>query len=196
MNNEITANVCENRSVLLGVTGSIAAYKACELVREWIRSGTDVNVIMTESACEFVTPMTFQTLSQNPVSIDLFDQVEEWEPEHISLTDQADVLVIAPATANIIAKLAHGLADDALSTAALAFCGPVIIAPAMNTKMYAHPATVDNIRILRERGVQFVEPDEGDLACGYTGKGRLAPLNTILASVNTALQSNPQESTL
>jgi len=196
MNTEIQSNACNGRSVLLGVSGSIAAYKACELVREWIRAGADVNVIMTENAAEFVTPMTFQTLSQNPVSIDLFDQVEEWKPEHISLTDQADVLVIAPATANVIAKLAHGLADDALSTAALAFSGPVILAPAMNTKMYAHPATVENIRILRERGVQFVEPDEGDLACGYTGKGRLAPLESILDAVTIILKSKPSESSI
>lgn len=196
MNTEIIDNACNKRSVLLGVTGSIAAYKACELVREWIRGGADVNVILTENACEFVTPMTFQTLSQNPVSVGLFDQVDEWKPEHISLTDQADVFVIAPATANCIAKLAHGLADDALSTAALAFCGPVIIAPAMNSKMYAHPATVENMRILRERGVLFVEPDEGDLACGYTGKGRLASLSAILAAVNTALYSKPQEPTV
>jgi phosphopantothenoylcysteine decarboxylase/phosphopantothenate--cysteine ligase len=177
------------QSILLGVSGSIAAYKACELVREWIRTGADVHVIMTENACEFVTPMTFQTLSRNPVSVGLFDQIEEWKPEHISLTDRADVLVIAPATANIIAKLAHGLADDALSTAALAFAGQVIIAPAMNANMYAHPATIENLRILSQRGVQVIEPAEGDLACGYTGKGRLASLDAILAAVDGVLQS-------
>jgi phosphopantothenoylcysteine decarboxylase/phosphopantothenate--cysteine ligase len=193
MNTSQASESCTGQSILLGVSGSIAAYKACELVREWIRKGADVHVIMTENACEFVTPMTFQTLSRNPVSVGLFDQIEEWKPEHISLTDRADVLVIAPATANIIAKLAHGLADDALSTAALAFTGQVIIAPAMNAKMYAHPATVENLRILGERSVQVVEPAEGDLACGYAGKGRLAPLETILAAVDAVLQSKPRE---
>lgn len=193
MNTSHVQTTSAGRTILLGVSGSIAVYKACELVREWIRNGADVHVIMTENACEFVTPMTFQTLSRNPVSVGLFDQVEEWKPEHISLTDRSDVLVVAPATANIIAKLAHGLADDALSTAALAFTGQVIIAPAMNANMYAHPATIENLHILRGRGVQVVEPAEGDLACGYAGKGRLAPLETILAAVDAVLQSKPRE---
>ena len=187
MNASTEKNACDGASVLLGVTGSIAAYKACELVREWIRRRAAVHVIMTANACEFVTPMTFQTLSQNPVTVGLFDQIEEWSPGHISLTDRADVLVIAPATANCLAKLAHGLADDALSSAALAFNGPVVLAPAMNPRMLAHPATQANLSILRERGAVFVEPEEGQLACGYVGQGRLAALDLIIATVDAVL---------
>jgi phosphopantothenoylcysteine decarboxylase/phosphopantothenate--cysteine ligase len=178
---------CEGRTLVLGVSGSIAAYKACELVREFSTRGADVHVMLTAHACEFVTAMTFQTLSRNPVTVGLFDQIEEWQPGHISLSERADVLCIAPATANIIAKLAHGVADDALSTTALAFAGPLVIAPAMNTRMYQHPATVDNMATLRARGALVVEAEEGELACGTVGPGRLAALPAIVTAVEQAL---------
>jgi phosphopantothenoylcysteine decarboxylase/phosphopantothenate--cysteine ligase len=170
-------------TILLGVSGSIAAYKACEITRALIKRGASVHVLMTEHATAFVTPMTFQTLSRNPVTVGLFDQIEDWKPEHISLAERAQALVIAPATANVLAKLAHGLADDALSSTALAFAGPVIVAPAMNTGMYQHPATQANLQTLRARGVVIVEPDAGALACGTVGVGRMAAPDEIVAAV-------------
>ena len=176
----------KGRTVLLGVSGSIAAYKACLLVRALVTRGAAVHVLMTRNACAFVTPMTFQTLSRNPVTTSLFDQVDEWEPGHVALADKADVLVVAPATANVIAKMACGLADDALTSVALAFRGPVVVAPAMNAGMYAHPATVANLKTLRHRGVHVVEPGTGDLACG-TGPGRLADIELIIAAAAQAM---------
>jgi phosphopantothenoylcysteine decarboxylase/phosphopantothenate--cysteine ligase len=180
-------------TILLGVSGSIAAYKACELTRALIQRGAAVHVLMTPHATAFVTPMTFQTLSRNPVTVELFDQIDDWQPEHIALAARAGALVIAPATANVIAKLAHGLADDALTSTALAFNGPVIVAPAMNAGMYQHPATQANLQTLRARGVALVEPDTGELACGTVGVGRLASLAQILAAVErvTGLRSAP-----
>ncbi len=170
----------KNVNVILGVTGSIAAYKACELVREFIKHGAEVNIVMTKNACEFVTPLTFQTLSRNPVTLTFFDRTDDWKPEHISLAERADIFVVAPATANLIAKYARGIADDALTSELLAFNKKVVIAPAMNSAMYLHPATQKNIEILNSRGVIFVEPEEGELACGMTGVGRLAPLEKII----------------
>ena len=175
----------EGSTILLGVSGSIAAYKACLLVRALVTRGASVHVLMTRNACAFVTPMTFQTLSRNPVTSSLFDQVEEWEPGHVALADKADVLVVAPASANVLARLACGLADDALTSVALAFRGPVVVAPAMNAGMYAHPATVANLRTLRSRDVHVVEPGTGDLACG-SGPGRLADTEVIVAAVARA----------
>ena len=157
--------------ILLGVTGSIAAYKACELVRLFVRSGNDVRVVMSKSACEFVTPLTFQTLSRNPVGIEQFSLPAEWKPEHIAYAE-SDVVVVAPATANIIAKMAHGIADDLLSSTILATRAPVFIAPAMNDGMWDNPATQANIDILKSRGVTVIDPDAGELACGTAGKGR------------------------
>lgn len=177
------------RTVLLGVSGSIAAYKACELVRACIQRGADVHVLMTANAAAFVTPLTFQTLSRNPVTQGLYDQIEEWKPGHIALSDRADVLCIAPATANVIAKLACGLADDALTSVALAYSGPLVIAPAMNSGMYAHPATQANLAILQKRGAALVEPEHGELACGTAGAGRLAPSAAILAAIEQAVTS-------
>ena len=161
-------------TILLGVTGSIAAYKACELTRLFVKAGHDVHVIMTEAATRFVTPLTFRTLSRNPVSIDMFDAPAEWVPGHISLAERADTLVIAPCTANVIAKLAHGLADDMLTATALATRAPLVIAPAMNTGMWDNPATQANLVALASRGVTFVDAATGDLACGTSGKGRMA----------------------
>ena len=176
------------RTVVLGVTGSIAAYKACELVRLFVKDGADVHVVMTAHAREFVTPLTFQTLSRNPVQCDLFDRPDSWRPEHISLAEAADVMVVAPATANILAKMAHGLADDLLSSLLLATRAPILVAPAMNAGMYAAAATQENLAALRARGVRFVEPATGELACGTVGVGRLADPAAIFAAARGLLQ--------
>jgi phosphopantothenoylcysteine synthetase/decarboxylase len=173
--------------VVLGVTGSIAAYKAAELVRLMIKSGWEVSVIMTREAKEFVGEATFSSLSQNPVTVDMFGDYENWVPGHISLADRADVLLIAPCTANVIAKMANGLADDILTCTALAACGPVVIAPAMNVRMWEHPATKANVETLKKRGVHVVSVGSGDLACGDQGHGRLAALDVIMAAVKKAL---------
>ena len=173
----------KKRTVVLGVTGSIAAYKACELARLFVKNGDDVHVVMTEHAKAFVTPLTFCTLSRNPVADDLFGVVHEWKPGHISLAEAADLVVVAPATANILAKMAQGLADDLLSSILLATKAPVVVAPAMNTGMYENPATQANYATLKARGVAFVEPDSGELACGTVGVGRLADPAAIFAAV-------------
>lgn len=172
---------------MLGVTGSIAAYKAAELVRGMQRRGWDVSVVMTAGATRFVTPLTFQTLSRNPVGTGLFDEVDGWHPEHISYADRASVLLVAPCTANVLAKLAHGIADDLLTCTALATRAPLVIAPAMNDNMWLHPATQSNVNLLQARGVRFVAVASGELACGREGEGRLAELETIMAEVQLAL---------
>lgn len=159
--------------ILVGVTGGIAAYKSCELVRCFQRAGCRVKVVMTEHATHFVGPTTFRSLTKEPVAIDLFDAPGD-PIHHVSLSQECDMFVIAPATANILAKMAHGLADDLLSTTALAFDGPIVVAPAMNTVMYENEATQDNMETLAKRGIFFVEADEGYLACGDSGKGRMA----------------------
>lgn len=173
--------------IVLGVTGSIAAYKAAELVRLMVKAGHGVSVVMTRGAAEFVTPLTFQTLSRRPVATGLFDPVAGWEPRHISLAQLADVLVVAPCTANVAAKLAHGIADDALTATALACRAPLVVAPAMNDGMFENPATQSNLATLRGRGAVVVEPSEGELACGSRGRGRLAPLEGIMAAVEAAI---------
>jgi len=172
-----------SRTIVLGVTGSIAAYKACELTRLFVKNGDDVHVIMTDHAKEFVTPLTFRTLSRNPVQNDMFADPLEWKPGHISLAEAADVLVIAPATANIIAKMANGIADDLLSSVALATKSQIVVAPAMNAGMWENAATQDNIERLRARGVRFVAPDSGELACGTSGPGRMASPAAIFGVV-------------
>ena len=174
--------------VVLGVTGSIAVYKAAELVRLMKARTWDVWVVMTRSATEFVTELTFRTLSQHPVGIGMFEKRETWRPEHISLAERADVFVIAPCTANVLAKLAYGLADDLLTCTALSCVAPVIVAPAMNERMWDHPATKDNLRILKSRGVEIVDVDRGDLACGTQGRGRLAALTDILTAVERKIE--------
>ncbi len=177
----------KGRKIVLGVTGGIAAYKAAELVRELVRAGAQVHVIMTKSAREFIAPLTFQTLSGNPVSTELFNLVEESEIGHISLADRADVFVIAPATANIIGKIASGIADDMLSTVVMATKAPVLIAPAMNVHMWENAICQGNITRLRARGYHFVEPESGELACGYEGKGRLAEIAGIVEEIRSLL---------
>ena len=171
------------RTIVLGVTGSIAAYKACELVRLFVKNGDDVRVVMTDHAKEFVTPLTFRTLSRNPVESAMFEDPLEWKPGHISLAEAADVLVIAPATANILAKMANGIADDLLSSVALATKAPVVVAPAMNTGMWENAATQANIETLKKRGVRFVEVGDGELACGTSGPGRMAEPRAIFEAV-------------
>ena len=169
--------------IVLGVTGSIAAYKAAELVRVFVKAGHEVSVVMTAGATKFVTPLTFQTLSRRPVTTGLFEPDVVWEPNHISLAQRANVLVVAPCTANVIAKLAVGIADDALTATALACRAPLVVAPAMNDAMFEHPATQANIATLRSRGATIVEPVSGELACGTTGKGRLAAIEDIAKAV-------------
>jgi phosphopantothenoylcysteine synthetase/decarboxylase len=176
--------------IVLGVTGSIAAYKAAELVRLMIKNGWNVTVIMTKGATQFVGPITFQTLSRRPVIVDMFAEPEAWTPEHISVADRADVMVIAPCTANVIAKLAHGMADDMLSAVALANTAPLIVAPAMNVNMWDHPATQANVATLKSRGVTLVDVGVGDLACGYEGRGRMAEHGQILTCVSEALKQS------
>ena len=162
----------KKRSVLLGVTGSIAAYKAAELASLLVKQGHDVFVVMTKDARQFITPLTLQTLSKNPVT-------QSWHPGHIALADRADLLVIAPATAHIIAELAHGLAGHPLAAIALATRAPILLAPAMNGKMWEHPATKENVAMLGARGVEFIGPEAGMLACGYEGIGRLWKVDEI-----------------
>ena len=161
------------KTIVLGVTGCIAAYKSCALVREFQKAGHRVKVIMTEHATHFVDPVTFRALTHEKVAIDLFDDPSD-PIHHISLAQEADIFLIAPCTANMMAKIAHGIADDLLSTAALATTAPLVIAPAMNVHMYEAAATQDNMKALRSRDVKFIEPDAGYLACGDVGKGRLS----------------------
>ena len=170
----------KDRRILLGVTGGIAAYKAAELVRELIRQGAKVRVVMTEHACRFVTPLTFETLSGNPVSTDLFGSASNFEISHISLADFSELVILAPATANVIGKMAAGVADDLLTTVLLATTAPVLICPAMNSKMYANPVVKENIQSLLSRGHAVLEPGYGELACRYEGQGRLADVREIV----------------
>ena len=174
-------------SIVLGVTGSIAAYKAAELTRLMVREGWDVHVVMTRAATEFVTPLTFQTLSRNPVGLDMFAPPRDWKPSHVALADRADALVVAPASADAIARLALGLADDLLSATALACPAPLVVAPAMNDIMFDHPATQANLRTLAERGARIVQPGHGDLACGREGRGRMAEPAEIVAALAALL---------
>jgi phosphopantothenoylcysteine synthetase/decarboxylase len=173
------------KQIVLGVTGSIAAHKAVDLASLLTKQGCRVNVVMTADAQKFITPLPFKTLSRQPVITDLYEVDEGWKPAHIELADSADLLLIAPATANTIAKLAHGLADDSLSCIALALnpSAKILIAPAMNGKMWQHPATRENVATLKARGVEFIGPEEGLLSCGYEGIGRLWPIEKIYQRV-------------
>jgi len=171
-----------SKKIILGVTGSIAAHKAADLASQLTRHEHDVRVVMTADAQRFITPLPFKTLTRHPVVTDLYDEDEGWKPTHIELADSADLLLIAPATANLIARLAHGLADDALTCVALALNprAKILIAPAMNGKMWLHPATQENVKTLKARGAEFIGPDEGMLSCGYEGVGRLWPVAGIV----------------
>ena len=176
-------------TIILGITGSIAAFKAADIASQLVKRGHDVHVVMTRAATEFITPLTLQVLSKNPVTVDLFDEKESWRPGHIALADRADLLLVAPATAHLLAQFAHGLAPDALTAIYLATRARTLIAPAMNGKMWLHPATVENTAKLRERGVEFIGPDDGMLACGYEGVGRLWPVEGILQAVDAIAAS-------
>jgi phosphopantothenoylcysteine synthetase/decarboxylase len=173
----------QEKNIILGVTGSIAAYKAADLTSLLTKHGCNVRVVMTADALRFITALPFKTLSRNPVMTDLYDEEEGWKPSHIQLADEAHLLLIAPATANVLAKMAHGLADDALTCVALALnpAAKVLIAPAMNGKMWLHPATRQNVTLLESRGAEFIGPEPGLLACGYEGVGRLWPIEKIAA---------------
>jgi phosphopantothenoylcysteine synthetase/decarboxylase len=170
------------RYIVLGVTGSIAAHKAADLASRLTKQGCDVHVVMTADAQRFITPLPFKTLSRHPVVTGLYDEVENWKPTHIPLADEADLLLVAPATANFIAKLALGIADDALSCIALALNpqARILVAPAMNGKMWLHPATQLNTATLKARGVEFIGPEPGMLSCGYEGLGRLWEVDKIV----------------
>ena len=174
----------KSKTIIVGVTGSIAAFKAADLVSKLVKLGYDVHVVMTHGAQEFVTPLTFQTLSRNPVMTSTFGEKIAWQPGHIALADRAHLLLIAPATANIIAELACGLASNPVTEIALATLAPVLIAPAMNGKMWMHPATQENVTRLKDRGVQFIGPEEGMLACGYEGIGRLWNVEGIIGKAD------------
>lgn len=172
---------------MLGVSGSIAAYKSADLVSRLAKSGHEVHVVMTRDAAEFITPLTLQVLSRQPVTTSLYDEKESWHPGHIELADKADLLVVAPATANVVAKFANGIADDALGAIHLATRAPVLMAPAMNGKMWEHPATQANVETLKNRGVNFIGPEDGLLACGYEGVGRLWPVEEIQEKIESIL---------
>src|SRR5947199_4156335 len=167
------------KSVVLCVTGSIAAYKSAELTSLLVKQSHEVFVVMTQDATEFISPLTLQTLSKNPVTTSFYDEKENWRPGHIDLADRANLLLIAPGTAHIIAELAHGLAGHPLAAIALATRAPILIAPAMNGKMWQHPATEENVEKLKARGIEFIGPEEGMLACGYEGLGRLWKVDDI-----------------
>ena len=167
-----------SRRILLGVTGSIAAYKAAELVRLFVKGGDDVTVVMTPAATEFVRPLTFQTLSRNPVFVEQVAPPAEWKPEHIALSE-CDIALVAPATANTLAKMRYGIADNLLLSVLLATRAPVFVAPAMNDGMWTNAATQENIAALRSRGVRVIGPVDGELACGTSGSGRMAPVKDV-----------------
>lgn len=179
------------KNVILGVSGGIAAYKSCELVSRLKKAGYGVHVIMTANACEFVTPLTFETMSQNRVVTDMFDKNRPFEVEHVSLAKLADVFVIAPATANVIGKIAEGIADDMLTTTFTACPAPKIICPAMNTKMYENAVVAENMKKLKDLGYIFVEPVEGRLACGDVGKGKMAEPIDIFNEIDKLLTPVP-----
>lgn len=174
-----------SKTIVLGVTGSIAAHRSADLASLLVKAGNIVHVVMTADAQRFITALPFKTLSRNPVVIDLYDEEEGWKPSHIRLADDADLLLVAPATANVIAKLAHGIADDALTCVALALNerARLLIAPAMNGRMWTHPATQANVKALAGRGAEFIGPEEGLLSCGYEGLGRLWPVDQIARRV-------------
>ena len=168
--------------ITLGVTGGIAAYKAADLCSKLTQKGFQVQVVMTENATKFVAPLTFQTLSRRPVITQLWEHAD-WKPEHVAVAQETKLFVVAPCTANFLAKYAHGLADDALSTFAISMHCPALLAPAMNPAMWSHPAVQENVRILQSRGVHFAEPAKGRVACGADGVGRMASVEEIFLAI-------------
>ena len=181
-----------SKTVVLGVSGGIAAYKACDVVSRLRKENIQVNVIMTKHATEFVSALTFQSISQNPVAVEMFEPVTNWDIEHISLAKKADIFLIAPATANVIGKIANGIADDMLSTTVMATKAPVVIAPAMNTNMYENPVTQANIQKLKDLGYIFIEPGYGRLACGDLGPGKLAEPDLIVENIKFLLNKTDE----
>jgi phosphopantothenoylcysteine decarboxylase/phosphopantothenate--cysteine ligase len=177
----------QGRQIVVGVTGSIAAFKAAEVVSQLVQRGAGVNVIMSTAATKFIGPLTFQALTRRRVMVDPFDLESVVDPTHISLADDADLVLVAPATANFLGKAAHGIADDMLTSLLLAVTCPVLVAPAMNDRMWNHPAVRENVSILRKRGYRFVDPDRGFLACGTYAKGRLADPARIVSDVETCV---------
>jgi phosphopantothenoylcysteine decarboxylase len=173
------SELMKQKCVVLGVTGSIAAYKSAELASLLCKQDHEVFVVMTKDATEFITPLTLQTLSKNPVMTSFYDEKENWRPGHIEVADRADLLLVAPATAHVIAELANGLAGHPLTAIALATRAQILVAPAMNGKMWEHAATQENVAKLKSRGVEFIGPEEGMLACGYEGAGRLWKVDEI-----------------
>ena len=176
-----------DRTIILGVTGGIAIHKSLDLASQLVKSGASVHVVMTENATRLVQPLQFQVISRNPVLLDLFDVGTDWKPPHIDLADRADLLAIVPATANIIGKLANGIADDVLSTVAVSVHCPILLAPAMNGQMYQNPFVQRNLTTLKTHGVHFIDPASGDLACGYEGVGRLNTVETIVEGASHIL---------
>lgn len=183
----------KDKTVVIGVSGGIAVYKACDIVSRLKKLNANVHVIMTKSATEFVTPLTFQSLSQNYVVSDMFEEPKTWDVEHISLAKKADVFLIAPATANVIGKVANGICDDMLTTTVMATTGKILIAPAMNTNMYKNPILQKNINILKELGYNFVNPESGRLACGDMGEGKLASPEIIVNAVIDLLNNRDKD---
>lgn len=178
----------KEKNILIGVTGGIACYKICDVITHLKREGANVDVIMTDNATKFITPLTLETLAKRSVVVDMFHEKEHIDVEHISLARKADLVLLAPATANIIGKIANGIADDMLSTTVMATKAPVLIAPAMNNGMYENKIVQDNIKKLKRYGYKFIDPEEGNLACGYKAVGKLADKNAILESITKMLE--------
>jgi phosphopantothenoylcysteine decarboxylase/phosphopantothenate--cysteine ligase len=178
----------DGKTIVLGVTGSIAAYKAPTLARKLQTKGAEVIVVMSEAGAKLVDPLTFRSLTGTAVPVDMFSPVTDWQIEHISLAERADLFLIAPATANTIGKIAHGIADNLVTCSVMATKAPVVVAPAMNVNMYENPIVQENIRRLQELGYRFVEPEVGRLATGIEGKGRLADLDEIVQQVEESLK--------
>jgi phosphopantothenoylcysteine decarboxylase/phosphopantothenate--cysteine ligase len=179
--------ILKGKNVVLGVAGGVAIHKSLDLASQLVKRGTTVRVVMTENAIKMVQPLQFQVISRQPVLTDLFSLSNDWKPPHIDLADRADLMAIVPATANIIGKMANGIADDALSTMAISVHCPILVAPAMNGHMFQHPAVQDNMQKLKQRGLTFVEPASGMLACGYEGIGRLNEVDIILSAIENVL---------
>ncbi len=175
------------KQIVLGIGGGIAAYKCCELTRLLVKQGADVHIVLTQAGLQFVTPLTLQTLSGNPVHTEMFNLIREREVGHIALADRADLLLVAPATADLIAKVSCGICDDLLTTVICATAAPVVFAPSMNVHMWENAITQENVTRLTKLGYRFIDPAEGELACGYEGKGRLPETAAIVSEITTIL---------